>query len=200
MVRGLTEALQSHPLASVADYSDFVGGGRFLPPPVPANLDEEEAALREFLAIEEARTLHARAMTATNGVILIDRSIHTLLAHCAALTKLTKNDYFSLAQRVLHASAVPLWPDLILYLDVSQETIHARNQGKFPPGSVFVDATFNAGIRSYFEPPQDPALPEVAWLEGAAGARLLRDLAAARVETSMSTQSDKGGGSWRNHR
>ena len=192
MGRGLAEALHTHPLASVVDYSDFVGGGRFLPPATPSSLDEEEAALREFLVIEEARTLQARTVTATNGVILIDRSIHTLLAHCVALTKLTETDYFSLAQRVLHASTVPLWPDLILYLDVTQETIHARNQGKFPPDSVFVDPTFNTGIRSYFERSLDPSLPEVTWLEGAAGARLLRDLAAARVETSISTQSDKG--------
>jgi thymidylate kinase len=192
MGRGLREALHPHPLVSVADYSDFVGGGRFLPPAVPANLDGEEAALLEFLAIEQARTLQARALKAAKGVILIDRSIHTLLAHCAALTNLTGTDYLSLAQRVLRASPVPLWPDLVLYLDVTQETIHTRNRGKFPPGSIFVDPTFNAGIRSYFESPRDPSVPEITWLEGAAGARLLRDLAAERVEASIGTQSDDG--------
>ena len=38
----------------------------------------------------------------------------------------------------------------MLYLDLPQDTVQRRNQGKFPPGSIYTDPDFNAAVRAYF--------------------------------------------------
>jgi thymidylate kinase len=37
-----------------------------------------------------------------------------------------------------------------LYLDVSQEEIQRRNNGKFPQDSIFINSEFNAWVKDYF--------------------------------------------------
>jgi thymidylate kinase len=114
-------------------------------------------------------------------VIIIDRSVHTLLAHCHALTRITAVNYYDVAQRILHGSSVPLWPDVILYLDVSEVVVNERNRGKFERNSIFIDAATNRGVRSYFEQLAGSRQPQVIWLDGAMSAAGLRDLAIGEV-------------------
>jgi thymidylate kinase len=190
MLRALQRSLEPRPVVSVVDYSDFVGGGRFLPPAVPENLQEERNALNTFLTIEQSRTQKAHLLTDPQAVVLIDRSIHTLVAHCFALTCMTGIDYLTLGRETLKASTIPLWPDVVLYMDVTQETVLARNQGKFPADSIFVNAEFNSGVRSYFATSDDISVLRVAWLDGATDARLLQRLAADYVEKSIGTDCD----------
>ncbi|MBN1172925.1 MAG: hypothetical protein JXA67_12185 [Micromonosporaceae bacterium] len=180
--RGLTSLL-SESIGYVQDYSDFVGGGRNLPPAVPDDLDSEERALRELLRIEADRT--AGPLAAQPELLLIDRSVYTLLAHCHALEQMTGVPYGDLAHRMLTESKIPVWPDLVLYLDVSQETVDARNRGKFAPGSIFVDPQFNMGFRSYFRRLADAGLTRIVWLDAARTPEELRDLAAAPVRREL---------------
>jgi thymidylate kinase len=56
-------------------------------------------------------------------------------------------------------SPIPAWPDLVLYLDLPQKVVHDRNQGKFPPGSIYTDQDFNAAIRAYFRRLADRKTP-----------------------------------------
>jgi thymidylate kinase len=192
MEHALREALRPRPTVSVLDYSDVVGGGRNLPPPMPADLHEERQALATFLAIEKHRTTDARSLTTTDGVVMIDRSIHTLLAHCFALTRMTGIDYSTLAQQMIEPSPVPLWPDLIIHLDVDQETIKARNLGKFPRDSIFINPQFNDGLRAYFQRQHEDRFPRIACLDGATDARLLHAQAAECIVKSLRTDSDDG--------
>jgi thymidylate kinase len=181
--RGLTDLLSEIQIGYVQDYSDFVGGGRNLPPAVPDSLEAEEQALRELLRIEADRT--AAPLAANPQLLLIDRSVYTLLAHCHALDRMTGVPYDELAHRILTGSKIPVWPDLIVYLDVSEETVAARNRGKFPPGSIFVDPAFNAGFRSYFRRLADAGLTRIVWLDAAGTPEELRDLAAAPVRRQL---------------
>jgi thymidylate kinase len=192
MEHALRQALRPRPTVSVLDYSDVVGGGRNLPPAVPVDLREERETLATFLAIERERTADARSLRAANGVILIDRSVHTLLAHCFALTLMTGIDYRTLAGQVIESSPVPLWPDLIIHLDVTQETVHARNRGKFSPDSIFINPRFNEGLRAYFRSPHRDQSPAIACLDGGTDARLLHARAAEYIVKSLSTHSDDG--------
>ena len=59
----------------------------------------------------------------------------------------------------------PAWPDLIVYLDIPQQAVHERNQGKFPAGNLFIDPDFNAAIRSYFCRLAARETPRIAWLD-----------------------------------
>jgi thymidylate kinase len=187
LAHSLVEESFALSIAYVRDYSDHVGGGRFLPPPVPTSPTEEELILNRFLEIESDRTAYVRMTAPEPGLIIIDRSVHTLLAHCFALRRLLNDDYFGLAQRVIGESDVPLWPDHILYLDVPQFVIDARNGSEFTPGSVFIDAGFNAGVRSYFQQVAGVPSPRVAWLDDGRchhGPRTCRSSARAVAQTA----------------
>jgi len=164
LCKGLVEELSCEPLAYIRDYSDFVGGGRNLPSPLPESLDEEEQALYQFLRIEAARFDHAGG----DGpkLVLIDRCIHTLLAHCWAVERITGVPHLSLARRVLGTSEIPIWPDIIFYLDISNDVAVTRNRGKFPRESIFLDREFNAGFREYFSELIGAGGPDVVWSNG----------------------------------
>lgn len=178
--RGLIGDFSGLTVAYVNDYSDHVGGGRFLPPPVPSSVTEEERTLNAFLVIEAERTEHLRPLS--SDLILIDRSVYTLLAHCNALERMTGVPYGTVAQRILTQSTIPVWPDLVLYLDIPTETINDRNKGKFALDSIFVDAEFNAGIRSYFKQLANAVPPTVAWLDATLDRLELRRLAKAHAQ------------------
>lgn len=83
-------------------------------------------------------------------------------------------------------------PDLVLYLDVPQEASHRRNQGKFPPGSIYTDPAFNAAIRRYFRrlPGQKPT--RVAWLDATLDLPELTQLAAADIRQTTALRTSGG--------
>lgn len=185
LARGLAHDLSGLAVAYVKDYSDHVGGGRFLPPPVPSSLAEEQRSLYHFLSIEAERTLHVRSPADQWDVVLIDRSIHTLLAHCYSLAHMTGVGYFGLARDAVNRSSIPLWPELVLYLDISQEAVNARNRGKFEDSSIFIDPDFNNGIRSYFLQLASLEQPHVVWLDATRDATMLRRMAGAQVRALL---------------
>jgi thymidylate kinase len=191
LVLGLKRHLVGLTATCVPDYADHVGGGRHLPPPVPRSIGEEEQALRVFLTIEAERTKRARTPAKRWTVVLIDRSVHTLLAHCHALTRTTGLDHVGLAQRVLAGSDTPLWPDLILYLDVPQQAIDARNRGKFEAGNIFVDADFNEGIRAYFLRLARREPQRVIWLDATVSATMLRRLARRQIANRLRRNGER---------
>lgn len=53
-----------------------------------------------------------------------------------------------------------------MYLDLPQQAVEGRNNGKFPPGSIYTDPGFNAAIRSYFLRLAGQNAPRLAWLDG----------------------------------
>ena len=188
LAHGLAHELSDLAVAYVKDYSDHVGGGRFLPHPVPNSIAEEQRALERFLSIEADRAAEVRSSADQWDVVLIDRSIHTLLAHCHALTHLTGVDYIGLARDAVQRSSIPLWPDLVLYLDVSQDTINARNGGKFEDSSIFIDPDFNKGIRSYFLQLASLKQRQVVWLDATRDATMLRWVASEQVRALLDQQ------------
>jgi len=181
VVAGLARQFAGLSVICVPDYADHVGGGRHLPSPVPQSIAEEEQALHVFLKIEAERTKQARNVAERPQIVLVDRSVHTLLAHCYVLSRMTGLDYNSAARRVLGGSDTPLWPDLILYLDVPQQAIDARNTGKFEVGSIFIDAAFNEGIRAYFLRLAGQELRRVVWLDATVSATMLCRLAGSQI-------------------
>jgi len=146
--QGLLTEMTDLVIAHVRCYADHVGGGRFLPRPVPQSLAEDHDAVQALLNVEAARVELARV--AACDLVVMDRSVHTLLAHRHALHRVTGLALLDPAERVIARSEAPAWPDLVIYLDVPLPTILDRNGGKFPPDSIFIDPVFNTGIRNYF--------------------------------------------------
>jgi thymidylate kinase len=172
---GLLASLSDFRIAYVKDYSDHVGGGRFLPPPVPKSLEEEERALEVFLRLEAER-LRAPDVHLSN-LMLIDRSVHTLYAHCFALERKTGRLFFEVAANALDGSSVPLRPSFIFYLDTPNDVVKQRNKAKFPPDSIFIDDEFNKGIREYFFHRVACGHPRIAWLDATMSPRGILDIA-----------------------
>ncbi|HEY2576893.1 MAG TPA: hypothetical protein VGI74_11345 [Streptosporangiaceae bacterium] len=180
--RRLTEDPRGLTVAFVQCYADHAGGGRYLPPQEAASVPEREQALHQLLAIEAQRLA---GLPDGCDLILADRSVHTLLAHSYALERMTGTRFLAPSVRLLRGSPIPAWPDLVLYLDVPQHVVQDRNQGKFPPGSIYTDPDFNASIRAYFQRLADRKPPRVAWLDATLDLPNLTRLAWAQLRQIM---------------
>lgn len=176
--RLLMRDLSDLAVAFVPCYADYAGGGRFLPRQEAASIAEREEALWQLLDVEAARLT---LIPDSCDVVLEDRSVHTLLANSYALERMTGTKFLAPSARLLRSSPVAAWPHLVLYLDVPQHVVHGRNQGKFPPGSLYVDPEFNAAIREYFRRLADRKAPHLDWLDATLDLRQLVRHAAARI-------------------
>lgn len=181
--RELLRLLDDLSVSYVPCYAEHVGGGRFLPPPVPHSLTEDQAALRTLLAVEFDRTAGARAQP--HDVVLLDRSVYTLLAHRYALEHLVELALCIPARQFLTQSDIPCWPDLVLYLDLPQKAIPNRNNGKFASGNILIDPRYNAGVRSFFERLAESGGQKVAWLDATLHLVWLRTLAEKQIRALL---------------
>jgi thymidylate kinase len=159
-------------------YADHVGGGRFLPRQEARSVQEREQALRQLLIVEADRLAR---LPPGSDLILADRSVHTLLAHSYALEQMTGISVFAPSVRLLRRSPLAAWPDLVVYLDLPQQAVPGRNNGKFPPGSIYTDPGFNAAIRAYFLRLAGQNTPRVAWLDATLDLPELARLAEAQL-------------------
>jgi thymidylate kinase len=187
--RLLVGALSDLRVGFVPCYADHAGGGRFLPRQEAASIPEREQALHQLLAIEAQRMA---GLPTGCDLILADRSAHTLLANSYALQCMTGTGFLDPSVRLLCSSPIPAWPDLVLYLDVTQETIHRRNQGKFPPGSIYTDPVFNAAVRRYFRRLAGRKPTRVAWLDATLDLPELTQFAAADIRQTTALRTSGG--------
>jgi thymidylate kinase len=189
VARLLRQDLRGLAVAFVPCYADHAGGGRFLPRQEAGSVAEREQALRQLLTVEAGRLAR---LPDRCDVVLEDRSVHTLLAHSCALQRMTGTRFAAPSARLLHSSPIPAWPDLVLYLDVPHHVVQARNQGKFPPGSIYIDESFNAAIRAYFQRLADRKTPHVAWLDGTLELPDLVRQAATRIRQQAGCRDIEG--------
>jgi hypothetical protein len=63
--------------------------------------------------------------------------------------------------------------------------VEDRNQGKFPAGSIFIDARFNAGIRGYYESLAPEDAQRLLWLDAELDGDKLRDLADGQIRALL---------------
>jgi thymidylate kinase len=187
--RLLARSLDGLTVAFAPCYADHAGGGRFLPRQEAASVREREDALRQILDVEAGRLA---ALPPGRDLILADRSVYTLLANSWALEQITGLALAAPSQRLLRASPVPAWPDVVLYLDLPQDAVQGRNNGKFPAGSIYTDPAFNAAIRAYFSRLADQKSPRVAWLDATLDLPELAQLARAELRQAARHRNTQG--------
>jgi thymidylate kinase len=170
-------------------YADHAGGGRYLPRQEARSVAEREQALRELLRIEADRLAR---LPSGSDLILADRSVHTLLAHSYALEHMAGIGVFEPSVRLLRASPHAVWPELVIYLDLPQQAVEGRNNGKFPPGSIYTDPDFNASVRAYFRRLAGRKTPQVAWLDATLELPELARRAAARIRREAGQETIEG--------
>jgi thymidylate kinase len=178
--RSLLLRWRTRSIAHAHCYADQAGGGRFLPDPEPRSPTDDQDGLTALLDIEEAR-LEAARKPGVEAVVM-DRSVHTFLAHRVALSQMSGVDFEGPATERVRESSQAWWPDRVVYLDTPQWAIEERNRGKFPEGSIFTRRDFNIAARSYFERLAIDAPSLVLWIDATLVPEAISDVVAAELE------------------
>ncbi len=168
LVSALSRELSGLRVCRVPCYADYLGGGRFLPREIPQSAAEDAAAFTQLLTIDHDRIEATLTRTSDAELVLLDRSVHTLLAHRYAIEQVTGLPCYQQAVDAAHRDATIIWPSVVVYLDVAEAVVAQRNRGKFPPGSILIDPDFNGAFRSYFADLARHVTPTpTLWLDGA---------------------------------
>lgn len=147
---------------------------REVPPARTTSRAEQVAAFRTFMAVEERRVLRAAQLAAEHeppDLVILDRSIDTLLAHAHALDML--HGFGALPAMAALLPRLPhLVPERTIYLDAGAATLCARRaQAGDRSGEFFLhDAGFLTAWRGYFF--------------GKAGATLTRQVTAVSADAA----------------
>ncbi|MEV0990621.1 hypothetical protein [Streptomyces sp. NPDC049949] len=138
-----------------------------IPTPSTRSADEQVKAFMTFMEIEGERVDAARRHS---GLVVLDRTVDTLLAHAHAMDEIYGfNVLPELCQRV---EEMPyLRPDHTLYLDVTPELLHLRRKAaghhEVEPEYFLHDPGFLTHFRDYFcRPARRPATAELAVASG----------------------------------
>jgi dTMP kinase len=135
-----------------------------VPPARTAGREQQVAAFRTFMGIEARRTHRLQHMATQHDspdLVILDRSVDTLIAHAHALDAL-----YGFGARPAITALLPdlphLLPERTFYLDASTETLRARRataKGSSGSGDFFLhDHGFLAAWRAYFLGAAGPAL------------------------------------------
>lgn len=115
----------------------------------PGSTAGQLAAFRAFSSVERSRVDAAETLP-SDSLVLLDRSIDTLLAHAYSVDQL--HGYRSLPAIVAELERHPfLTPDLAVYVDTPPSTLTARLKSRAPSfPSELVDLRFLALFREHF--------------------------------------------------
>ncbi|NRQ37976.1 AAA family ATPase [Nonomuraea sp. NN258] len=173
-------------------FADHAGGGHCLPKPVPESLEEDAQAMGRLLEVEESRMAPSRL--GNTPVIILDRSVHTFLAHRCAIEQLTGLACLEPARQILIQSRASAWPNLVIYLDVPQTAVQDRNNGKFQTGNILVEPAFNNAFRSYFAELRSATEPQVAWLDAMRPIQVLTHAAVSTIREALANRRSRSNG------
>ncbi|UUU44950.1 hypothetical protein [Streptomyces sp. NBC_00162] len=143
-----------------ACYVDHIDRREDIPPARTGSAAEQIEAFDTYMEIEADRV--AAVAKSTADLIILDRSVDTLLAHAYALDQLYGYDVHALLRAQL-AGMSHLRPDHTIYLDVPPETLHLRRKiiGHAAAESDYFlhNPAFLEHARAYFTTPTPGAEP-----------------------------------------
>ncbi len=182
--RNLRTSLSSLRIVVLPDYSQAAGGPGHLPRAPAETADEELRALGVLLDLDERRWRQGQIAAGKVDLVVMDRSVHTLLAHRFAVSQLLGFDAFGGSCRLASEHHGVKWPHLVLYVDTPQRLLSSRQSPNTPPeASIFIDSDYNALFRSYFIPALRYTMTRTVVIDGTQPAdALLKDALAVMQE------------------
>jgi thymidylate kinase len=148
------------------DYVDAAGGIDNVPAPSAQTVEDELASLRFFLALDLDRWRRG-FLDCTNPLfVILDRSVHTLLAHRYACEQISSMPVFEVSCQITGATNHRLFPEIVLYLDVPQRALDERYKQRGQLPSLFTDVNYNRNFRSYFVPELKVNRGKLSMLDG----------------------------------
>ena len=182
--RNLQASLSGLRIVVLPDYSQAVGGPGLLPRAPAETVEEELSAMGFLLDLDEQRWRQGQIASDGVDLVVMDRSVHTLLAHRFAVSQLAGFDAFSGSCQLASEHHGVNWPHLVLYVDTPQRLLSSRQSPNVPPEArIFVDPEYNALFRSYFIPTLRYTMTRTFVIDGSQSAdTLLTDALAAMKE------------------
>jgi thymidylate kinase len=133
-----------------------------VPATTPEDPATELAALDALLAIEDTRISAGLAAMPDAQTMLLDRSIHSLLAHAAILDSRSGWNAHVRFREFVDADPRTVWPDEVIVLRADPQALPARAKRSHPRPPALLDVQFSAAFYEYFDamPP-----PPVHWID-----------------------------------
>lgn len=126
-----------------------------LPNPIPDDEREQLASMEVLLGLEALRRDMAHRALDMGRVVILDRTVDTLLAHTYAIDRLRGLSAAETA-RILAIERPTIVPDITLLL-VTTPTVLAERAARRPGmPSIFYDPIFTTHFNAYFERPLVP--------------------------------------------
>lgn len=150
VIRHLRHAPETREAAFFDCYVESIDHWEDIPRPATASASEQLSAFETFMTIEESRVQRLAGRT---GLVLLDRSVDTLMAHAHALDEMY--NFGLLGQIHERLAGMPhLRPNHTVYLDVSADKLALRRKKaghKAVESDYFLhDPVFLALARDYF--------------------------------------------------
>lgn len=187
----LVSALMTHfgeeDSALLPCYVDVAGGDGHVPAQRAQTAFEQRESLQAFLGLEAQRLQVADEAMARARVLLLDRSVYSLLAHAYAEEQTGGPAAFRDCCQLVREFEPVLWPDLVLFLDVSEENRRART-APGDEGKWFADAPFNRAFSEYFLDDVAKLGNELAILDADVSREDVLRQAVARIGITMATE------------
>lgn len=134
----------------IQEYVVYAGGSDKFPPYPPKDKKEALSNLEFFLNLERKRHQDMEEFKGKPYMMVMDRSVITLLGFRYAQKYLIGLDVFTEARDIIK-NEPELAPDFIFYMQSSDEDIASRKkESGRPVGDLFVDPEFNSHLRKFF--------------------------------------------------
>jgi dTMP kinase len=154
LARTLAERLDAH---VVPCYYHAAPDPSQLPPPDSETAEAQLAALSVLLPVEALRREAALAVDGRGQVVILDRTVDTLLAHAHAVGRLHGYDCDAPARALVLAHPIVV-PDLTLLLHASDGERARRAARRVNIPRLFYDPTFTRYFTEHFTNPLVPKL------------------------------------------
>jgi len=187
----LRERLAFERIISLPCYVDAAGGSQNVPRAPAKNIEEQFRAFEFFLDLDQRRTSSGLETCPDPDIILMDRSVHTLLAHMFSVMKLFRWPVFERSCSIASQASRITWPNLILYIDAPQQILSSR----YPPvisteEMLFTDPKYNEGFKNYFIPRPRYTDTEMVVLDGQSKSDELVMVAETHIRAGRRDYSD----------
>jgi thymidylate kinase len=191
LARNLKNSLPLKSILVLPDYVEFAGGPQALPGSPLDSIQEELAAFRTLLDLDRRRISTGLSSIPEPDLIIMDRSVHTFLAHRFSLSRLSGIPIFEQCWEIA-VSEVTSWPSVILYIDVPQTVLNSRYPRRSGELPILRNELFNEGFHSYFVSGQINAATPVFILDGNQSEDELRQAGLEAISLTL-PDSLKGG-------
>ena len=132
-----------------------------LPPPNSATAEQQLAALTVLLHVEALRRATALVAASHGQIVVLDRTVDTLLAHAHAVGRLNGYDCDAAARALVQAHPIVV-PDLTLLLHASDAERARRAARRVNMPRLFYDPTFTGYFTEHFDRPLVPEHVRIA--------------------------------------